>query len=95
MTLQRMCSNFTYVPTISRPNEEVASWGGETGYIQDLWKRMPLEKSWGIRPTPADTDIFVCGNPDMIEDMVEILEGEGFKEHKKNAPGQIHVERYW
>ena len=95
MTLRRMYSNFTYVPIISRSKEEVAVWGGETGYIQDLWKRMPLEQSWGFRLSPADTDVFVCGNPSMIEDMVEILEGEGFKEHKKNAPGQIHVERYW
>lgn len=95
MTLRRICSNFTYVPVISRPNEEVATWGGETGYIQDLWKRMPLERSWGFHPSPDDTHIFVCGNPGMIEDMVEILEGDGFKEHKKNAPGQIHVERYW
>ena len=95
MTLRRMCSNFTYVPIISRPNEEVAAWGGETGYIQDLWKRMPVEKIWGFRPSPKDSDIFVCGNPGMIEDMVEILEGQGFREHRKNAPGQIHVERYW
>ncbi len=95
MTLRRMCSNFTYVPIISRPNEEVAAWGGETGYIQDLWKRMPVEKIWGFRPSPEDSDIFVCGNPGMIEDMVEILEGQGFREHKRNAPGQIHVERYW
>ena len=95
MTLQRMCSNFTYVPTISRLHEEVASWSGQTGYVQDLWKRMPLENDWGFRPSPKDTHVMVCGNPDMIEDMVHILESQGFKEHKKSSPGQIHVERYW
>lgn len=83
------------VPIISRPKEEVATWSGETGYIQDLWKRMPLEQSWGFRPSPDDTHVFVCGNPGMIEDMVGILQDEGFKEHKKNLLGQIHVERYW
>ncbi len=31
----------------------------------------------------------------MIEDMVEILEGQGFREHRSKDPGQIHVERYW
>ncbi len=95
MTLRRLCPNFTYVPIVSRPKEEAAEWGGATGHIQDLWDRMPLEASWGFRPSPDDTHIFVCGNPDMIEDMVEILEGQGFKEHSKKKPGQIHVERYW
>ena len=45
--------------------------------------------------TPDNTHIFVCGNPDMIESMVEILETEGYREHTKKEPGQIHVERYW
>jgi len=95
MTLHRMCSNFAYVPTISRASEEVAAWNGETGYIQDLWKRMPLKNHWGFGPSPQDTHVFVCGNPDMIESMVDILDSQGFKEHKKNEPGQVHVERYW
>ena len=29
------------------------------------------------------------------EEMVEILETEGYREHTKKEPGQIHVERYW
>ena len=39
MTLRRLCSNFAYAPIISRPDEESATWGGEAGYIQDLWNR--------------------------------------------------------
>jgi len=31
----------------------------------------------------------------MIDTMVEVLEKEGYKEHSKKAPGQIHLERYW
>jgi len=95
MTLTRMCSNFTYVPIISRPKEEAAEWGGETGYVQDLWQRKPLDSSWGFHPSSQDTHIFVCGNPNMIEVTVKILEGQGFNEHSKKEPGQIHVERYW
>lgn len=95
MTLDRMCANFTYIPSISRPNEEAAPWSGESGYIQEIWSRMPLEASWGFRPTPDKTHIFVCGNPSMIESMVKLLETQSFKEHKRKEPGQIHVERYW
>lgn len=31
----------------------------------------------------------------MIEDMIALLEAEGFTVHEPRAPGQIHVERYW
>ena len=31
----------------------------------------------------------------MIEDMVEILESDGYREHTRQQPGQVHVERYW
>ncbi len=95
MTLNRMCPNFAYRSVISRPREESAPWGGATGYIQDLWKSRPLEGNGNFGPTPDNTHIFVCGNPDMIENMVEILETEGYREHTKKEPGQIHVERYW
>jgi hypothetical protein len=31
----------------------------------------------------------------MIETMLQILAGEGYEEHTRRAPGQIHVEKYW
>ena len=31
----------------------------------------------------------------MIEDMITLLSSEGYKEHKKKDPGQIHVEKFW
>jgi len=47
-TLDRMCPNFSYLPSISRPQEEDVPWGGETGYIQDVWGRKPLREAWGF-----------------------------------------------
>ena len=95
INLDRMCSNFTYIPMISRPKNEVAPWGGATGYVQHHWGSKLLTDAWGFSPSPEDTHVFICGNPAMIEDLVKVLEGDGFKEHQKKAPGQIHVERYW
>jgi hypothetical protein len=31
----------------------------------------------------------------MIQNMVPVLEAEGFREHSKKNPGQIHMEKYW
>lgn len=95
MTLQRLCPNFTYIPTISRPKDEPAPWPGATGYVQDLWRDGVLARVWGRRPTPADTHIFLCGAPAMIDDMVQLLGREGFKEQTRKEAGEIHVERYW
>ena len=95
LTLKRMCPNFTYISTISRPEQEPAPWHGETGYIQDVWQRGVLEKSSDFRASPEDTHVFLCGNPSMIVTMENLLSKLGFKEHKRNDPGTVHVERYW
>ncbi len=94
-TMQQLCDNFTYIPLISRPANEPVPWGGLTGYVQDLWTRGELDKEWGMRPTPSDTHVFLCGNPNMCEDMLALLDKEGFREHTRKAPGEVHVERYW
>lgn len=94
-TIANVCSNFTYIPAITRPNLEHIAWGGESGYIQELWERGVIQTKSGLEPTPENTHIFLCGNPSMIDTMVETLEKEGYKEHSKKSPGQIHLERYW
>lgn len=93
--LQRDYAAFTYFPVVSRPSASEEPWTGATGRLQDFWSTGPLEKAWGRRPTPADTDLFLCGNPGMVEAMQTLLEAEGFREHTRKVPGQVHFEKYW
>ena len=93
--LQRDFAQFNYLPVISRPDENGVLWKGATGHLQNFWQTNPLEPLWGFRPTPADTDFFLCGNPSMVEAFVQLLEADAFKEHTKSQPGQIHFEKYW
>ncbi len=95
IAMQRFCPTFHYLPVISRPDEEIVAWSGQTGYVQGLWDSPEFEKTWGGKPSPDDTHIMLCGNPGMIEGMLESLALEGFKEHSRKEPGQIHVEKYW
>jgi ferredoxin--NADP+ reductase len=53
-----------------------------------------VAQGWGFKPTPADTHIFLCGNPRMVETMLELLQAEGFREHSPKQPGEIHLERW-
>jgi ferredoxin/flavodoxin---NADP+ reductase len=94
-TMQRLCPNVTYLPIVSRPDAEPVPWGGHVGHVQRLWTDGALDRAWGFHPTPANTHVFLCGNPGMVDEMTATLEAEGFRVHGPHAPGEIHVERYW
>jgi ferredoxin--NADP+ reductase len=95
MAMEHLRTNFTYLPVVSRPKEEPVPWKGATGHVQDVWQSGVIEKAWGSRPGPENTHLFMCGSPHMSESMLALLAQEGFKEDRKNEPGQIHVEKYW
>jgi len=92
--LESMFDQFTYLPTITEPQKEPAGWSGDTRFIEKIWEGGIAKEKWGFDPKADDTEIFLCGNPRMIESMVALLEKDGFKEHTKKEPGQIHVEEF-
>ncbi len=94
LTLQHLCSNFSYFAIIDSPEDEPVPWSGPIGFVQDLWLKGYVSKVWGFKPTPENTDIFLCGNPNMIEETKALLSEEGFREHTPHEPGQIHIERF-
>lgn len=84
-----------YVPSITR-GEKDESWSGVTGYLQEQLESGTLEESSGVPLDPANTHVFLCGNPAMIEAAVGILEAKGFSEWTRKTPeGTIHLEKYW
>jgi ferredoxin--NADP+ reductase len=95
VAMEQLSTEFSYLPIISRPAEEPVSWTGRAGYVLDLWRSRELDNEWGARPTPEDSRVFLCGNPAMIDDMIELLSDDGFTEHTRKIPGSIYVERYW
>jgi ferredoxin--NADP+ reductase len=92
--IESMSDRFTYIPTILLPEKEPAGWHGDIRKVEEIWKDDVLEKKWGYRPKPKDTHVFLCGNPLMTSAMLEILSTEGFKEHSRKEPGQIHIESW-
>lgn len=54
-----------------------------------------LEARAGVELRPEDAQVMLCGSPEMLEDMQRALEGRGLRRHRRRAPGNIHVERYW
>lgn len=92
--LANIAPHFSYIPTITEPQKEHVKWNGRVQFIQEIWEDGSVEKLWGFKPAPENTHIFLCGNPNMVNGMIECLSKEGFIEHSRKQPGQIHVEKF-
>ncbi len=74
----------TYIPTVSRP-WLVPEWSGERGRSEDVTRKYLDQLGF----TAADTTAYVCGNPNMIENVKGILYRVGF------AKSSVKEELYW
>ena len=54
-----------------------------------------IQKIVGVEITAQDSQVMLCGNPDMISDTNKILLDMGLAKNLRRAPGQITVEKYW
>lgn len=86
LELQSSNSSFKYYAVVSREESEE---GIRKGYVQHLMKD-------GTISLNADTDhVLMCGNPAMIDEVHELLKPQGYKEHTRKSPGNLHFEKYW
>jgi ferredoxin-NADP reductase len=76
----------SYVPTVSRPGEaRNAGWSGATGRVESIVDAVCREH----RLRPERTVVYICGNPEMILNVEEILMRRGFPEF------HVKKELYW
>jgi ferredoxin--NADP+ reductase len=93
-SLSRLRPNFTYIPSITRPDQD-PHFIGYTGRIQALLEQGVLERESGVVLDPAKAEVFLCGNPEMVKIATALLEAKGFAAKGGNGPVTIHVEEYW
>ncbi len=93
-TLSRLRPNFTYIPSITRPDQD-QHFLGRIGRIQAILEQSALEKDAGVQLDPEHADVYLCGNPEMIKVVSEMLGKKGFKRGDGKNPGNIHIEEYW
>ena len=76
----------TYVPTISRPGDpRNEGWTGRTGRAEGVI----LDVVRDLELRPENTVVYICGNPDMILNVDELLGTVGFSEEN------VKKELYW
>jgi ferredoxin--NADP+ reductase len=93
-SLSRLRPNFTYIPSITRPDQD-PHFIGYTGRIQTLLEQGVLERESGVVLDPAQSEVFLCGNPDMVKIATGMLQAKGFATKSGAGPVTIHVEEYW
>lgn len=93
--LDVMMPNFTYYPTITNPDLESKQWSGDDRSIEDIWKGDTIKTKIGVDISPENSHIFLCGNPIMIDNMMEEAAKKGFTEYsEENLEGQLHYEKF-
>jgi ferredoxin/flavodoxin---NADP+ reductase len=89
--LEQNYPNFFYVPTLTDPDEQ---WEGQRLSVEELLKNDFLQNQYNITPDPERTHFFVCGNPDMVANVSEWLEGYGYTKRHANDPGELYIEEF-
>lgn len=88
---QKYGKQFVFIPFVSR---EAASFA-MNGRIPQAIVDGQLEARAGIALNAADSQVMLCGNPQMIADTMQVLTARGMQKHRRKEPGQITVEHYW
>ena len=82
---------FEYVPVLSRDESPDAL----LGRIPQCLESGKLEEAAECELSKAESAVMLCGNPAMLDEMESKLGEREMIKHRKKAPGQIVIERYW
>jgi ferredoxin--NADP+ reductase len=111
--LGRRYSNYHYCVLTTREPQTGEHWTSALPrrcHLQDLLASGQLERHTGVTLDPANTQVFLCGNSEMIGarqtaasasataergSMLDMLLKRGFQVGKAGQPGNVHFERYW
>jgi ferredoxin--NADP+ reductase len=84
-------SRFLHVPVVSREDAPHTLRGRIPGLLRDG----QLESAAGLKLAPSDSQVMLCGNPDMLKDTTAALVERGLRKNRRRSPGQITVESFW
>ena len=82
--------NFTYIQTVTREKKE----GCLNMRIPAGLDSNMIQESANLEIN-QDSQIMICGNPDMINETVELLGKQGLERNRRSKPGNITLEKYW
>ena len=87
----RHARRFQFIPFVSREQTGFALPGRIPAALQSSL----LEQRAGLQIRPENSQIMICGNPEMVKDTSAILKARGLQRNRRRSPGHITVENYW
>jgi ferredoxin--NADP+ reductase len=92
--LSKRFETFHYLPIIDQPERD-PGWTGPVGFVNRFFEEGVVAERLGHALSPETSVVFLCGNPLMVEGMLDYLGGLGFTKHSRKEPGTIFVEEFW
>ncbi len=89
--LEQHKGKFYYQPFVSR--EELP--GAFSGRIPAALRDGRLVEAVGLELSEERSHFMLCGNPDMVKEVTELLKEKGFRKNRRRTPGHITTENYW
>ncbi|MEM7624072.1 MAG: ferredoxin--NADP reductase [Planctomycetota bacterium] len=87
--------SLVYLPTVTREAAD-HPWPGLRGRVTEHLEPSRFHRLVGEPLVPETCSVFLCGNPQMIDQCEALLGEHGFHTHGKKRPeGTVHLERYW
>jgi ferredoxin--NADP+ reductase len=91
-TLAKSHPALSLVGIVSR---ETPASGLLSGRVTRAFEDGSLERAAGAVIAPSHAHVMLCGNPQMIEEMIALLGARGLKKHRVRNPGHITIEKFW
>jgi ferredoxin--NADP+ reductase len=80
-----------YIRVVSREDAP----GALQARIPALVRDGRLEAAAGLALAPENSQVMLCGNPDMLKDTSAVLAERGMRKNRRRTPGHITVESFW
>ena len=85
---EQVKNQLLYYPTVTREPFR------NQGRLTQLLESGKLNRDLGLPPLDPEHDrVMICGNPNMLEELVTTLEGRGFREGASHEQGHYTIER--
>ena len=83
-------AKFTYIPLVTREDGDARKMR-----VTELTSSDELSNITGVT-IADDCQFMMCGNPEMVKDMSELLKTKyGFERNRRARPGNVTIEKYW
>jgi ferredoxin--NADP+ reductase len=85
---EQVKNQLRYYPTVTREAHPIR------GRLTDALRENKMSAQFGLPDLdPAHDRVMICGNPDMLDELIQVLEERGFREGSSHQPAHYTIER--